>query len=183
VSITKARNILEKPGCGATVSIVLVLAFAISFYFSNQRGQAPGQDAERPRTPIAQIGEYVVDGSALEEAASKAVDPRAGAIEAANTRAQLLNDEIEKGLNLELAKQKGIRVSDDQLVDFLKQQIEYRVMMDKMMYEQNPAEKGKSYEHQGTDQQNHRSAQSRDFGQRQEEPFRSTGSRQFGSPS
>ena len=131
MSITKAREIIEKPGCGLTVGIVLVLVFAIGFILQGQFGaQQAAQQEAGARTPIATIGDFVVLDEAvrMQEAFSREqfamFRGNPNPVQESEIKAQALAEVVQKGLRLQLGKDKGIQPSDADIKKTVDMQVE-----------------------------------------------------------
>lgn len=115
MSINRTREIIEKPGCGLTIGIILVAVFAIGFFLFGQRGQNQSQE-EGQKPVVAMIGEYTVFEDALRNAVESNAQKEDSMLKTATDRATALRQYVEKGLRILLARDRNIRASDDQVM-------------------------------------------------------------------
>lgn len=139
MSITSARNFIEKSGCGVITAIVLAAIMAVSMFAQCSRAQqVQGGVPAQNETPIVKIGENAILPSMLdavynEERKNREAQMRQqmgdkGTFEGFDTTQEAimfrdaLGQTIDSAINLDIAKAAGVTVSDDEaLNEFMKQ--------------------------------------------------------------
>lgn len=128
LSIHNVRTFMEKSGCGLAVGIALAVVMALGILSSGQcnRGdQTPG----KVDTTVASVGEVTIDARQVAELVDNQQRQFGAAMELPpfmelSLIAGALQQLVNGGLQVELAKQKGIALTDDAIVAYLNGQID-----------------------------------------------------------
>jgi len=120
LSITSARNFIEKSGCGLILGIVLVLVlFAGVFYSCGGNGGGSQNPADvSQQSAIAVIGDFQITPAMLQAALDRQgslAQDRSPQSEA-GLYSQTLYTLVNQGVLLELAKKYGVTLTNEQLV-------------------------------------------------------------------
>lgn len=119
MSITKAREIIEKPGCGITVGVVLVLAFILSMVF-NRAPSASQREHDEEGATLATVGSTRITDGQFRQATNNLLEQRSmfgsGASLVAQTKAEVISGLVEQALRVQLLMDKGANVSDEQIM-------------------------------------------------------------------
>ena len=122
VSITSARNFIEKSGCGWIVAIGLAIVFVFSLVYTNMADTQARQEDQKP-IPIATVGSQIVSWQSVEarfrQAASRLLNLEGGAPpeREAEVYAEALDIELRAAAQREIARKRGVQVSKQRVLD------------------------------------------------------------------
>jgi hypothetical protein len=139
VSITSARNFIEKTGCGLIVAILLGVVMLFGLLIINFSRQEEEKRNEVAREPIATVGGQLVPLSAVENRyrnnAAQVLSIEGGAApeQDAAVYASSLDEELRMAARRAIAAKQGLKVTDQRILDdaarLFDAEMQYRRMM------------------------------------------------------
>ncbi len=144
VSVSKFREVMEKSGCRWVLTFIFAL-LAVAFVVprsscSNDRVNGPDSNEPGTGNVVAQVGDFNVTESAIDEMAQQSIKNYTdqakvapGPMEVATYTAGATDQQIKAGLLLVLAKKNGVSFDDDNIMKAVSKLIDQQIEQTKMM--------------------------------------------------
>ncbi len=138
MSISTIRHFLEKSGCALVVSIVLALMFVIGFLW-NSNSSSSGGGGEGQELVIATVAGTPITFNQVEEDAREQTQQYYMQMESvpvemeADLLGRVLRQLVTQSLVIELAKQGGIALTDEDVLSTVKSEFEQSVQSEKAL--------------------------------------------------
>lgn len=122
MSITSARNFIERSGCGWVVAVGLAIVFVFSLLYTNLYNEEQRREAEKA-IPIATVGGQIVAYQSIEsrfrQAGAQLLNIEGGAPleREAEVYSEAVDIELRAAAQREIARRRGIQVSKQRVLD------------------------------------------------------------------
>ncbi|MBX3118393.1 MAG: peptidylprolyl isomerase [Fimbriimonadaceae bacterium] len=130
MSITSARKFFEKSGCGTVFIIIAGAAMILTMIFTRGQDQPTPRDLEANSPALAMIGQYKVSEIAVNDSFNAMADQQRNAetgLSADDTvslYASMVSAHVGSALIVDLGHSMGLNVTDEQLFDEAKKEVE-----------------------------------------------------------
>jgi hypothetical protein len=135
LSISKAREIIEKPGCGITVGVLMIFAMITGIFQCNAGGNRQATDAEKAKMPaIAQIGSSSFDAQAINAAytaTEKNITSNGSTIDGPfipQILASVLGEKVRQIATVEIGRKYGVEVTNETAVSNFQKTLDEQVI-------------------------------------------------------